>query len=107
MSSTDEETLRRFHAEKVVPAAEALRARGVRFFALGPEDDAESWYVAPPEDEPDFLEIDEAALADALRQRWEAQELPELAALAAPLLVVAHSPTPSMVRIAASGKGDG
>ena len=88
MNSTDEKTLRRFHAEKVVPAAEALRARGVRFFALGPEDEAESWYVALPEDEPDFQEIDEAALANALRERWEAQQLPELAA---PLLELSAS----------------
>jgi len=91
MSSTDEAILRRFHAEKIVPAAEALRARGVRFFALGPEPEAASWYVELPENEPDFQEIDEAALADALRQRWEAQELPELAALAGPLVELSRS----------------
>ena len=85
MSSTDERALRRFFAEKLVPAAEALRAREVRFFALGPEGDAESWYQPAPDD-PDFQEIDEAALAEALRERWQAEGLPELAELADALL---------------------
>ena len=86
MKSTDEKILRCFFAENLVPAAEALRARGVRFFPLGPEAETETWYVPVPEGEPDFFEIDEAALAEILHERWEAECFPELAALAMSLL---------------------
>ena len=91
MSSTDEKTLRRFHADHLVPAAEALRARRRQFFPAGPDDGAETWYVTLPAAEADFVEIDEAALAQTLRARWEAEGLPELAALAEPLLELARS----------------
>ena len=86
MRPTDEKILRRFFAEKLVPAAEALRARGVRFFPLGPEAESGTWYVPVPEGEPDFFEVDEAALAEILRERWEVESFPELAALATPLI---------------------
>lgn len=100
MNSTDERAIRRFFAERLVPVAEALRERGVRFFPLGPEP-AESWYEAPPS-EPDFTRLGEADLVEALRSRWSEQELPELAALAEPLLELARSlevheePTPDI-----------
>ena len=83
MSSTDDRLLRRFWAARVVAAAEALRRRGVRFFALGPEP-GESWYEGPPTG-PDFRRPDEAALAAELAARWNAEAFPELVALAAPL----------------------
>ena len=90
MSSTDERAIRSFFAERLVPAAERLRNRGVRFFALGPEADAASWYEGPPA-EADFTTLAEADVAGALRSRWEREQLPELAALATPLLELAAS----------------
>jgi hypothetical protein len=90
MNSTDDRSIRRFFAERLVPAAEALRARGVRFFPLGPEPEAESWYEGPPRDA-DFVTLAETDIETALRARWEAQGLPEIAALAAPLLELAAS----------------
>jgi hypothetical protein len=83
MNSTDERLLRRFWVNRVLPAAEALRRRGVRFFPLGPEP-GDSWYHGPPA-AADFRRPDERALARELAARWEAEGLPELAALASPL----------------------
>ena len=91
MSKSDEKALKRFFAEKLVPAAEALRGRGVGFFATGPDGDAASWYEPPPDAEPDFEAIDESALDRALRERWGAEGLPELVALAALLLELSRT----------------
>ncbi|MGH9391779.1 MAG: hypothetical protein ACRD1Z_19430, partial [Vicinamibacteria bacterium] len=65
------------------------RARGVRFFALGPEHSLASWYEDGPSGEPEFLELEEKNCEEALRKLWEMQHLPELAALAGPLLELA------------------
>jgi hypothetical protein len=90
MNSTDERAVRRFFTERLVPAAEALRARGVRLFPLGGEAERESWYEGPPA-EPDFVTLGEAEVEAALREHWRARGLPELAALAGPLLELAAS----------------
>lgn len=90
MNSTDERAVRRLFAERLVPAAEALRARGVRFFPVGPEPEAESWYEGPPTDA-DFMTLRDVDVEAALRARWKAQALPELAQLAAALLELARS----------------
>jgi hypothetical protein len=45
MSSTEEsqkEKLKRFFTSELVPAADALRTRGVELFPLGPDPDRES-----------------------------------------------------------------
>jgi hypothetical protein len=100
MSSTDDRLLRRFWTARVVPAAEALRRRGVRFFPLGPEP-AETWYEGPPA-APDFRRPEEGALGAELAFRWNAEGFPELAALAAPLeelagqLEIGEEPTPDI-----------
>ena len=86
MSSTDEQRLRRFFAERLVPAAETLRRRGVQLFPLGPEPDAESWYVEGPGPERDFVELPEDGLEDALRALFRERGLPELEALAPALM---------------------
>jgi hypothetical protein len=90
MSSTDEAALRRFFESQLVPAAKELRDRGVRFFPLGPEPEAETWYEPPPDAEPEFVEIEPEAFAAELRARWAGEGLPELAALAEPLMALAR-----------------
>jgi hypothetical protein len=88
MSSTeDERRARAFFREKLLPAAAALRERGVAFFPLGP-DDADSWFEAPPAGDP-FLTLGD--LETALREHWEAEGLPELAALARSLADLADA----------------
>ena len=62
----------------------------MRFFPLGPDPEAESWYEGPPP-EADFVRLATDDVEAALRERWEAQGLPELAALAGPLLALAAS----------------
>ncbi len=41
---TQERDLRRFFQQRIVPAAESLRAREVSFFALGPDRSASSYW---------------------------------------------------------------
>ena len=88
MSSTDDARLRRFFRKRLAPAAEKLRGRGVSFFPLGPELEADTWYTGPPT-EPKFtsLKVDECEAA--LRELWQRQDLPELAELAGELMNLA------------------
>ena len=81
MSSTDRERLAVFFREQLVPLAQRFRNRGVSFFPLGPEPEAESWYVDVPAGEPEFVELEPADYEPLLRELWEQQELPELAAM--------------------------
>jgi hypothetical protein len=87
--SSIEDRLRRFFREDVTDAARGVAARGVRFFPLGPEPEADTWYLPAPAGEPDFAEIEAEACARLLAERWNAQGLPELARLAGPLLALA------------------
>lgn len=89
MSSIDEAKLRRFFREQLAPAAAALRERGVELFPMGPDPSAESWWEPAPAD-PEFVELDAEAIAPALAERWRAQDLPELAALAESLMELAR-----------------
>lgn len=90
MSSTDEKGVRRFYREHLLPAAERLRTRGVSFFPLAPDDAEETWYQPPPADVPEFVEVEPEQCEARLRQAWQAQGLPELAALAGPLMALAR-----------------
>jgi len=90
LSSIDEAALRRLFRTGLAPAAEALRARGVRFFAPGPEPGRESWYEPGPTGEPELVELEPDAFEAALRRRWEGEGLPELAGLAAELMRLAR-----------------
>ena len=89
MSPTDEQRLCRFFARKLVPAAQTLQGRDVRFFPLGP-DAAESWYEDGPAGEPEFVEIEVEDCERMLREMWERDGMPELAALAADLMKLAR-----------------
>ncbi|MBW3572782.1 MAG: hypothetical protein KY467_16930 [Gemmatimonadetes bacterium] len=87
MSSTEDrndEALRRFHAERLAPAAERLKARGAELFPLRPNPSAASYWTerAPAEY---VFELDAEEVSGYLRARWEAEGLPELAPLAAEL----------------------
>lgn len=88
MSSTDDRArLEAFFAERLVPAAESLRARGVEFFPLGPDADAPTYWHRR-DDATDYLDsVDPAQTAARLREMWA--EHPELAALVDPLLELA------------------
>jgi hypothetical protein len=91
MTSTEDRRLGRFFDKRLVPLAERLRARGVRFFPLGPDGEAESYYVPASRGEPEFIELEgPAACEKALRDLWEGETMPELAALAGPLMALAR-----------------
>ncbi len=80
-----EERLRAFFDERLVPAARALRRRGVRFFPSGPDDGQSSWYLDYPPDTPELVELDAADARAQLERLWSAEGHPELVALAGPL----------------------
>ena len=85
MSWIEDRRLERFFRRLLVPAATALRERGVRFFPSGPEAEQESWYSEVPADEPEFGEIDAEQIGEILSAHWQEQGLPELAELGVPL----------------------
>jgi hypothetical protein len=89
MSSTDDTQARleAFFTERLVPAAQSLRARGVEFFPLCPDADAPTYWHRR-DDAGDYLDsVDPAATAARLREMWA--EHPELVALVEPLLELA------------------
>lgn len=91
MSSTEDTRLGKFFDKRLVPLADQLRARGVRFFAMGPDADAESFYLPANPMEPEFIELEgPAACEKALLELWERQGMAELAALAGPLMDLAR-----------------
>jgi hypothetical protein len=84
MSSTDD-----FFRERLVVAAERLRQRGVRFFALGPEP-ADTWWVPVAHSQALEPLSDPAA---RLKELWA--DVPELAELADELLALAEAQRPT------------
>jgi len=76
---TRERELRRFFHERIVPAAEAMRERGVSFFALAPDRTQTSYWRQRPRHEGYIFQIGDD-LEGALRELW--REHPELRALA-------------------------
>lgn len=93
MSATDDALRTRldaFFRDKLAPAAEALRARGVHFYTRGREAGSGSAWSAPPAGE-DFERFDSPAeLLTALAEQWRSEGLPELAALAPELAALAE-----------------
>lgn len=89
MSQTDAEQLRAYFADELVPAARALRERGVTFFAQRPDGHADSWYVDAATAEPDLFEVEADDAERTLREMWLSEGVPELAALAASLMQLA------------------
>ncbi len=91
MSSTEDARLGRFFDKRLVPLAEKLRARGTRFFPMGPDAQASTYYVAPRRGKPEFTQLEgPAECEEALYDLWEGQGIPELAALAGSILELAR-----------------
>jgi hypothetical protein len=94
MSSTDdraasEAALRAFFRDRLVPAAEALRARGVELFPLSSDAGADSYWETPAAGD-EFEELDPDAIARALEARWQGLDLAELRDLVEPLMALAR-----------------
>lgn len=74
-----ERELQRFFRERIVPAAEALRARGVSYFALEPDRSAASYWHTRSKGEGYVFAIGDD-IAGELHEMWrESQELQMLA----------------------------
>ena len=101
-SSTDEDHLRRFFAEQLIPIALKLRKDDTHFFSLEPDSktegaDDDSWYVTCPEDTPELVEFDASNLEAELHKLWASQGLSQLGELAEPIAELARRmkmPTP-------------
>ncbi len=102
MSSTDraggaksEPRLRQFFAEHIVPAAERLRRRGVRFFATARDSAVTSYFQkCEPRSESLFMEIEPRDCQTMLVARWQREGLPELVDLSGPLFALAQELAP-------------
>lgn len=81
MSPTDLKLLRRFFADRMIPASEQLRRDGVSLMTLGPDAD-DTWFVAYAEDTPEFTEFDSDDTGRALSELWDGQGLAQLVDLA-------------------------
>ncbi len=84
-----EELLKTFYRERLLPLAEIARGRGVEFFPLAKDEAAESYYHDRNDDGNYVHEIDAADPAAELKTLW--RDLPELAALAEPIIALAES----------------
>ena len=84
-STPGDTQLQKSFREKIVPVAEQLRRDGVELMPLGPDDDAETWYVSYPPDTPEFVEFESADFEPQLRRLWEDQGISQLAGLVEPL----------------------
>jgi hypothetical protein len=80
--------LRQFFQQRIVPAADALRDRGVSFFALKPDRGTRSYWNLRARGERYIFQIGDD-LAGELREMWRAY--PELEALADDLAAMTHS----------------
>ena len=88
---TDDERdreLRRFFHDRIVPAAEAMRERGVSFFALAPDRTVASYWNARPSGESYIFTVEDD-LAGQLHEMW--RDHPELLALGSDLAALART----------------
>ena len=99
MSSTerdaaDERELRRFFRDRLVPAADRLRARGVRLYAPRPDPSVESYWVRHEEAPVPFVEIEPDRCEALLAALWRAEGHEDLAALTGDLFRLASRVAP-------------
>jgi hypothetical protein len=97
MSSTDaqvEKLLQKFWVERMLPAAESLRKRGVSFFATGPEAAAATYYHEHVKSTSPFWEIEPARAEAELKAMWQREGHAELVNLAGPLIALAPKVEP-------------
>jgi len=78
--------LARFHTERILPAADAVRGRGVELLAPGRDPQAATYWVPRAAGAELVVRLDQARLADELARLWESRGLGELAALSEPLM---------------------
>jgi hypothetical protein len=83
-----EDDLRRFFRARIVPAAEALRARGTEFFALEPDRARSSYWNTRPREEGYIFEIGDD-LAGEFHAMW--RDHPDLQTLAAELAAISRT----------------
>ena len=92
MNLTEEEKerrLRSFYAERLLPLAAIARERGVEMFPLSPAEAEESYYRERDTEGCYVHEINAEEMAAQLKELMRVDGLPELEALAEPLISLA------------------
>lgn len=79
-----------FYSRHLVPAAQALRARGADVFPVGPEENSESHYLERDGTSDYVLAYDGDRFGSDLAQRWSTGGFPELLELVEPLVALAQ-----------------
>ena len=99
MSSTDKKSaadpatqklLEKFWADRLVPAAQAARQRGIKFFELGPDAATPTYYTKHQSAGDPFSQLEPDQWETKLREMWQKDGLPELANLSKPLMQLAE-----------------
>ena len=88
MTDPRERELGQFFRERIVPAAQTLRERGVSFFALEPDRAATSYWKSRPQGEAYVFAIGDD-IGGELHELW--REHPELHALAGDLATMTRT----------------
>jgi hypothetical protein len=83
----DEQEMRRFFHERIVAAARASRERGVAYFPLAPEENAESYWGVRPAGESYVFRVGDDLTAE-LQMLW--RDHPELHVLAEELAQISR-----------------
>ncbi len=86
MDPGDRRLVENFWSQRLIPAAEALRARGVTLLERRPDPQVASYYTPWRGSAVPFTTLEPDAWESMLRRLWLDQGLPELAALAGPLM---------------------
>ncbi|HEY2882304.1 MAG TPA: hypothetical protein VGJ15_07720, partial [Pirellulales bacterium] len=80
--------LEKFWNQQLLPAATALNKRGVKFFETAPDAAAGSYYTKHAKAADPFTTLEPAEWEAKLKQLWQQENLPELAAMAGPLMAL-------------------
>jgi hypothetical protein len=82
--------LDKFWNQQLLPAAQSLHGRGVRFFETAPDPASTSYYTPHKSAADPFVQLEPADWERLLRDMWQKEGLPELTTLAGPLMDLAE-----------------
>lgn len=89
--TTETERLSGFFRERLLPIADQARRDGVEIFPLGPESEADSYFLSRASGESYIHTIDRSDLAGELHKLWATDRLAGMDGLAGPIVELAES----------------
>ena len=79
-----------FYRERLLTLANLAKERRLEFFPLGADSTKSSYFIDRDENENYVHTLDQDEIVDELNQLWAGGLLPELAAIAEPLIAIAE-----------------